>query len=100
MRDTLWAKLVPGNPDRDVIAKPFFTLKKNVWKFKSGRAIIYFEVSSTIYNTMMAKKEAEELEQAETMVGGLVLTKDRNVEFSIVAADFTVGALHLQISEY
>jgi hypothetical protein len=95
MRDKLWVILEPTVPDCDAIAKHFFkTGKKGTQTFKSGKAIIHFHIPNEIYDTVLEKKETDELEKNTGMksAGRKVTVRAKDIEPSM-AADFTVGIL-------
>jgi len=78
MRDHNWVHLLPQKPDRDIIAKQFFKPGKKgaTMVFKSGKCIINLHIPNEIYQSMLMRKEEQEL-NAETV--------------EIAAVDFTVG---------
>lgn len=88
MRDKLWVILNPTTPDRDAIAKHFFKSgKKGVQIFKSGKIIIHFHVPNEIYNTMLEKRDSDELEAEERVRLEEQIRKNKTI-----VADFAVGA--------
>src|SRR6266478_2763968 len=61
MRNNNWVRLVPRNPDRDVISDQFFKRgKKGAVVFKGGKCIINLHVPNHIYSVVVARKEADE----------------------------------------
>ena len=91
MRNNNWVRLVPRNPDRDVISDQFFKRgKKGVIIFKTGKCIINLHVPNHIYSVVVAQKEAGDIESFEDLEEGRVAVI---TGCSQAAADFTVCPL-------
>lgn len=91
MRNNNWVRLVPRNPDRDVILDQFFKRgKRGAVVFKAGKCIINLHVPNNIYGVVVARKKAEESDNNELEEEGKVAVKPRPVVISQAAADFTV----------
>lgn len=94
MQDKMWVELKPNIPDHNIIAKAFFKAEKNgVLKFKSSKTHIFFYILNEIYNTIVDKKEADEL-----VVERKIAEKDNESEIELsMVADFTVNTFKIYI---
>lgn len=90
MRNNNWVRLVPRNPDCDIISDQFFKRGKKGVIFKTGKCIINLHVPNHIYTVVVAQKEADEVDDIDHFEGeGKVAV----IQHQVVAADFTVRSL-------
>jgi hypothetical protein len=85
MRNNNWVRLIPRNPDCDVISDQFFKRgEKGAVVFKAGKCIVNLHVPNHVYSVLVARKKDNESDIDEFEEEGKVAI------ISQAAADFTV----------